>query len=137
MASYQAPIPPLGAPTPTAPQDRVRTSPTFQTPTPHGRPPRAPRLVRVPGRKSVFLAALLPMLLGPIGLAYSSVLGAIVTAVAVLVIGVPIALFFPPWMVVAFLLVVPVCVLWGVAAALTHNLRRRALLVAAHGPLWA
>ena len=136
VSIYQAPIPPLTDPAPAAPQDRVRgATPSVPQATPRVTPTAtAHRPVIVPPRKSVPLAALLSLFLGPIGVAYSSVLGAAVTALAVLVVGLPIALFFPPWMVVAAILVLPVCVVWGTCAAITHNLGRQALLFAARGP---
>lgn len=134
VATYQAPIPPLTAPSPAAPQDRVRGATTTPQATPHVTPTAVGRPVLVPPRKSVALAGLLSLFLGPIGVAYSSVLGAAVTALAVLVVGLPVALFFPPWMLVASFLVLPVCVVWGVSAAIAHNMGRQALLFAARGP---
>lgn len=115
MASYQAPIPPLVTSPTASPQDRVRlTAPSFGTPRPMRR-----------RRTSVFAAVLLALFLGPIGLAYASVTGAAITAALVLLIGAPIAVFYPPGMYVAVGLVSPLCVVWAAAAALAHNVRQR------------
>ncbi|GAB49916.1 hypothetical protein [Mobilicoccus pelagius] len=132
MTGYQAPIPPFGEPHPAAPQDRVRTAPR---PTPTVPPATTSRQhVVLPRRKSVLLAGTLALFLGPVGLAYASLPGAAITAALVLFVGLPVALVFPPWMYVAALLVTPVCVVWGVSAALAHNMGRQALLLTARAP---
>jgi hypothetical protein len=60
--------------------------------------------------KQVWIAVLLAVGLGPIGLAYCTITGAIVMLIASLVLG----LFFGNF---ALLLVLPVCVLWAWWAA--------------------
>lgn len=115
MANYYAPIPPLQPSPEASPQDRVRpTAPSSATPLP----------VR-PRRKSVAAAVLLTLFFGPIGLAYASVMGAAVTAMTVVLIGVPIAVFYPPWLYVALGLVTPLCIVWAVGATLAYNARQR------------
>ncbi|WP_168582515.1 hypothetical protein [Gephyromycinifex aptenodytis] len=117
MFYYQAPIPPVATRPQTSPQDRVRhAAPTAR--------------VCIPRRKSVLTALLLAGFLGPIGLAYASVRGAAVSAFLVLLLGVPVAMFYPPWMYVALVLVSPMCIAWALTASVAHNLRRRTWMAA-------
>lgn len=115
MASYYAPIPPLQPNPEACPQDRVR--PTTSS--------SVTRLPVRPRRKSVAAAVLLTLFFGPIGLAYASVIGAAVTTMTVALIGVPIAVFYPPWLYVALGLVTPLCIMWAVGATLAYNARQR------------
>lgn len=117
MSAYTAPIPPVGPAEQTSPQDRVRQAP---------RPTAAPATPVTGRRTSVLAAGLLALFFGPVGLLYSSVLGAAITSATLLVIGLPIALFYPPWMFAAAVLVTPLCVIWAVLAALAHNVGRHA-----------
>lgn len=72
------------------------------------------------GRKSVLLAGLLGLLLGPIGMLYSTFFGAIVTGFVTILLAVVTlgqATLFP----------FPVCALWAMWAAFRRNERARAM----------
>ena len=68
------------------------------------------------GRKSVILALVLTMFLGPLGMLYSTGIGAIIMGVLYLVLGIP---------TIGYALIVlhPICVIWGTWAAHQDNLR--------------
>lgn len=76
--------------------------------------------------KSVLIAFLLTLILGPLGLFYSSIIGGAIMLVAYLVIlglsiitlGMATILFLPAWIA---------CIVWGILAAKNRN-----RLVAAH-----
>ena len=141
MNAYAAPIPPLADPAVTRtarvggydrfgnPQDTVAgevLSPPIHAPRAPRARPAAPghaagaRAAR-PARRSVLLAVLLAALLGPIGLLYSSRLGALVTSTFFMVIALPVVPFWPEWMFVAAMPTFVFAMMWALTATLTHN----------------
>ena len=70
----------------------------------------------MPNRKSVILALVLTFFFGPIGMLYSTVVGAIVMAVLYVVIGIPTL----GW---GLAVLHPIAIVWGVWAA--HNQNQR------------
>jgi hypothetical protein len=78
-----------------------------------------PSVVYVAQNKSVVLAVLLAFFFGPLGMLYSTVIGALVTffvggALILVTLG------------VGILLVLPICMIWAGASAASHNKRLRA-----------
>lgn len=139
MSAYAAPIPPLADAAPRAarvgghdrfgnPQDtlvgEVLTPPIHTARTQHSTPaaPTAPRVVGAePARRSVVLAMLLAAFLGPIGLVYSSRIGALVMSLFFMAITLPIVPFWPEWIFVAAIPTFFFSMLWALGATLTHN----------------
>lgn len=72
------------------------------------------QVVIVAAPKNVGIAILLTVLFGPLGMFYSTIVGAIVMMVISLIIGV-VTLGF------GLLLTWPVCIIWGALAANAHN----------------
>lgn len=71
-------------------------------------------IIVIKNRKSVGLAILLTILFGPLGMLYSTILGAIIMTIVSIVIGfltVGIGLFF----------IWPICIIWGALAASKTN----------------
>ena len=68
------------------------------------------------GRKSVILALVLTAFLGPIGMLYSTLIGAIIMGVLYVGLGIP---------TVGYAIVVlhPICIIWGTWAAHRQNTR--------------
>ena len=66
------------------------------------------------GRKSVILALVLTSFLGPFGMLYSTVIGAIVMGVLYITLGILTA-------GVALFVLHPLCIIWGVWAAHSDN----------------
>ena len=76
--------------------------------------PTQPNIVVVVPLKSTGLAIILAVVFGPIGLLYSSVLGAIVMFVVNIIVGIVTLGFglFLTW---------PICGLWAALAVMSHN----------------
>ena len=70
----------------------------------------------MPNRKSVILALVLTFFFGPIGMLYSTLIGAIVMAVLYIAIGIPTL----GW---ALTVLHPIAIVWGVWAAHNQNLK--------------
>ncbi len=70
----------------------------------------------MPNRKSVILALVLTVFFGPIGMLYSTLIGAIVMAVLYVAIGIPTL----GW---GLTVLHPIAIIWGVWAAHNQNLR--------------
>lgn len=74
----------------------------------------AGQVLVVSSTKSVGIAILLTVLFGPLGMLYSTVLGAVVMIIVSVVTAL---LTFGLGLLVTW----PVCVIWGAAAATSHN----------------
>ena len=72
----------------------------------------------MPERKSVILALVLTVFLGPIGMLYSTGIGAIIMGVLYIVLGILTAGF-------ALIALHPICIIWGVWAAHRDNVAGR------------
>lgn len=83
-----------------------------------------PRVVVIGAEKSVAVAVLLSFFLGPLGMLYSTGLGAIVMFLANLVI-------VPATLGVGLLLTIPAGMIWAGSAASAHNQRLRQPLLTA------
>ncbi|MDO5628348.1 MAG: hypothetical protein Q4G43_08520 [Mobilicoccus sp.] len=126
--AYTAPVPPLGEARVGHHDRRGAPQDVLQGEVVSG-PATTPRAARrapgtsYPARRSVGVAVLLAALLGPIGLAYSSLLGAGITSAVLLILALPVLPFYPPWVFVALALTLPMCVMWALFATLAHNTR--------------
>lgn len=126
-STYASPIPPLTEPARTArtggydrfgnPQDTVHD--LQAAPVVAARPMPYPRGIARP--RSVLLAVFLAALLGPIGLLYSSRVGALVTSTFFLLIALPVVPFWPEWVFVAAVPVYVLSVMWAFFATLGRN----------------
>ena len=68
----------------------------------------------MPGRKSVILALVLTSFLGPFGMLYSTVIGAIVMGLLYITLGILTA-------GIALFVLHPICIIWGTYAAHRDN----------------
>lgn len=99
----------------TAPQPPAWEMPQ---PEPPSRPPAQPMAYALPPRKSVLIAALLALFLGPLGMLYSTVLGTMVMLPASIVLAVLTK-------GASVLITWPICVVWAAISAQTWNEDRR------------
>ena len=83
--------------------------------------PDPQRIVTVP-TKSVGISILLTILFGPLGMFYSTILGAIAMCIISLFL---IAITFG----LGFLIIWPICIIWGAVAISSHN---KEILAGAH-----
>ncbi len=68
----------------------------------------------MPGRKSTLLALVLTAFLGPFGMLYGTITGAIIMGVLYVVLGILTA-------GIALFVLHPICIIWGVYATHRHN----------------
>lgn len=107
MQAYDRDDPPAAAERPFASRTSYASSPTAQTPT---AAITQTQTVVIMKRKSKALAFLLTLLFGPLGMLYSTVIGALI----MLVVSVALAAVTAG---ISLLLTHPICIIWGVLAA--------------------
>ncbi len=77
---------------------------------------KSPQTIVVVSTKSVGLVVVLTILFGPLGMLYSTILGGIIMGVISIVVGIV-------TLGLGLIITWPICVIWAVVAANSHNKR--------------